>query len=169
MEKFEDASIFILLHQVAHISRYRAMKGMEALGVKPNQAGILFVLYCEGKMSQRQLAEKIGITPPSMTVALRKLEDQGLILKKPDAKDQRVIQIQLSDRGRECIEELKHVLTGMEDIVYHGISPEERMLLRRLLMEMSQNLLDSREFKGMDIKTVMEKTRPPMPHDCRLE
>lgn len=83
-----------------HLSRYHTVKRLEDMELNPSQAGILFILNSQGRLSQRQLAQKIGITPPSMTVTLRKLEEHGLIRKEPDEKDQRVIRICLSEAGR---------------------------------------------------------------------
>lgn len=160
MEKSHNESDFMLLHQIVHLSKYWAMKNMEKYDLKPSQAGILFILNCEGSLSQRELAEKIGITPPSMTVALKKMEKRGYILKEPDEKDQRIIRITLSPEGYECIRNLEGTMKNMDDMLYQGISPEEKMFLRRLLMEMRQNLLAYKEFEGMDIGTIMEKTRP---------
>lgn len=165
MKNIEDASVFIVLHQLLHLSKYQAMKRMETLGLKPSQAGILFILNCEGELSQRSLADKIGIKPPSMTVALRKLEERGYIRKEQDEKDQRIVLIRLSEKGRECIESLKGIMSDMEEVLYQGITPEEMMLFRRLVLEMRENLLASKDFKGMDFKTIIEKTGPPMRHD----
>lgn len=165
MKNLDDASVFIIMHQLLHLSKYQAMKRMEDIGLKPSQAGVLFVLNCEGRLSQRELAEKIGITPPSMTVALRKLEDRGYIVKEPDKEDQRIIRILLSDKGKECIEELKGIMDSMEELLFQGISSEERMFFRRLVLEMRKNLLKSKDFKGMDMRTIIEKTGPPMKHN----
>lgn len=165
MKNIEDASVFIVLHQLLHLSRYQAMKRMETLGLKPGQAGILFILNCEGELSQRSLADKMGIRPPSMTVALRKLEERGYISKEQDAKDQRITRIRLSEKGKECIGALEKIMSDMEGILYQGITPEEMMLFRRLILEMRENLLGSREFKGMDFETVIEKTKVPMRHE----
>ena len=165
MKNVEDASVFIVLHQLLHLSKYQAMKRMETLGLKPSQAGILFILNCEGELSQRSLADKIGIKPPSMTVALRKLEERGYIRREQDEKDQRIVRIRLSEKGRECIESLKGIMSDMEEVLYQGITSEEMMLFRRLVLEMRENLLASKDFKGMDFKTIIEKTGPPMRHD----
>ena len=165
MKNTEDASVFIVMHQLMHLSRYHAVRRMEDIDLNPSQAGILFILNSQGRLSQRQLAEKIGITPPSMTVTLRKLEELGLIRKEPDEKDQRIIRIHLSEAGKECIEKLKSIMDEMEEILYQGFSVEERLLFRRLLLAMRENLLDSKDFKGMDFKTIIEKTGPPMRHD----
>ena len=48
----------------------------------------------------------------------------------------------------------------MEEIVYQGISREEILLMKRLLAEMKKNLLNSKDFKGVDMDTIIEKTCP---------
>ncbi len=45
----------------------------------------------------------------------------------------------------------------MEEIVYQGISREEILLMKRLLTEMKNNLLNSKDFKGVDMDTIIEK------------
>ncbi len=165
MKNTEDASAFIVMHQLMHLSRYHAVLRMEDMELNPSQAGILFILNSHGRLSQRQLAQKIGITPPSMTVTLRKLEELGFIHKEPDEKDQRIIRIRLSEAGIECIEKLKSIMDEMEEILYQGFSVEEKLLFRRLLLAMRENLLNSKDFKGMDFKAIIEKTAPPMRHD----
>ena len=148
----EDVSAAMLLEQVSHLSRYHAMKKMEAMGIKPGQAGILFILNSEESMSQKELAKKMGITPPSMTAAV----------KKPDTSDQRAFKIGLSDKGRECVENLKDIMEEIEETVFKGITHDEKLFFKRLLFEMRKNLTDNKELRGLDICSIMEKTRPPM-------
>lgn len=160
-----DDSMVMLLEQVSHLSRYHAMKKMEALDLKPGQVGILFILNGEGSMSQKKLAGKMGITPPSMTAAVRKLESRGYIVKEADASDQRVFKIGLSDKGRECIKSLNGIMEEIEETIFKDITHDEKLFFRRLLVEMRKNLMDNKELRGLDMCTVMEKTRPPMPPD----
>lgn len=161
----ENLSIVMLLEQVSHLSRYHAMKRMEAMDIKPGQAGILFILKGEGSMPQKKLAEKMGITPPSMTAAIKKLESRGYIIKEADPQDQRVFKIGLSEKGRECIESLKGIMGDIENTVFQDITYEEKLFLRRLLSEMRKNLMDNKELRGMDMCSFMEKMRPPVPPD----
>ncbi len=162
MKNIDEASAFILMHQLMHLSRYHAVRRMENLNLNPSQAGILFILNSHGRLSQRQLAEKIGITPPSMTVTLRKLEELGYIRKEPDECDQRILRICLSEAGQDCIGRLESVMEEMEKILYQGFTLEERLLFRRLLLAMRENMLESKDFKGMDFKSILRKTGPPM-------
>lgn len=158
----DDVPVFVILHRLIHMSKYQAYKRLDDFDLKPSQAGILFVLSCNGKLSQRELAERIGITPPSMTVALRKMETRGYIEKEPDEKDQRIIRILLTEKGESCVEDIRTVMDEMEAVLYQNMTQEEKMLLRRLLLQMQENLLDSKEFRGLDMALIMERTRPAM-------
>lgn len=159
MDGMQDTSVFLLLHQILHLSKYQVMKRMEALDLKPSQAGILFLLNKHEGISQRELAEKIGITPPSMTVALKKLESREYILRKPDQEDQRIVRIYLKEKGIQCVEDLENILKEMEDLLHHGMSVEERLLFRRLTMQMRDNLFASKDLRGMDLCALMKETR----------
>ncbi len=165
MTKDKETSVYWLLHQIIHLSKYQEVKKMEALGLKPGQAGILFMLNCYGKLSQKELAQKMGITPPSMTVALRKMEEKGLIVKEADTEDQRIIRIQISEEGKACIEEIKQVMNDMEQLLYGDMQQEERLLFRRMLLETRDSLLNYKEFQGLDMHSIMEKTKPKIKGD----
>ena len=162
MTDTEDISIYMILNQLVHLSRYQAFKRLDEFDLRPNQAGILFTLNCHGKLSQKELAQKIGITPPSMTVALKKLAELGYIKKMPDENDQRIVRIFLDEKGKSCVENIKGVLGDLETMIYQGMSPEEILLLRRLLIQMRQSLLASKDFRGMDMDSIMRQTHPPM-------
>lgn len=161
MRDMKDVSIIIVLHQIAHMIKYQAMSQMERSGLKTGQAGILFILNCEGTLSQREIARKIGITPPSVTVALRKLEKMGCVTREPDEYDQRIVRIRLTEEGKRRVEGLKGLMEEMEEVIYEGMSVEERILLKRLLLEVRGNILNTKDFQGLSIRQVMKKTGPP--------
>ena len=135
MEKDMETSTFFSVFQLMKFMQYQSMKRMEKMDLKPSQAGVLFSLKHWGEQSQKQLAERVGITPPSMTVALRKMEEKGYVTRRQDEKDQRVVKIHLAPKGEECIEGIQRVIREMEEIVYQGISREEILLMKRLLAE----------------------------------
>ena len=160
-----DESIFILMHQLMHLSEYQAVRRMEHLHLKPGQAGILFWLAREGELSQKKLAQRMGITPPSMTVAIRKLEEQGLIEKETDPSDQRSFRIRLTQEGGSMLEKIRGILDEMEADVYQGFTQEEKLLLRRLLINIKDNLMKMKDFEGMDIYSILRKTRTQIKSD----
>lgn len=151
----EHMPLQMVMHRLLHLSKYQGMRLMQRFDLKPNQAGILFTLHCSGRLTQKELAERVGITPPSMTVALRKLTERGYVTREPDANDQRMMRIRLTSQGEACVEDIKAVMNQMEELMFLGMTPEERMLLRRLLLQVQDNLLSSKEFKGVDMRTIM--------------
>jgi DNA-binding MarR family transcriptional regulator len=154
--KMEDAvdefPIQIFMHQFVHMMGYFAMTKMQKLNLKPGQAGILFVLSKKGAISQKDLAKKIGITPPSMTVALKKLEIMGYVEKQVDDKDQRIIRITATEEGEKVTKEMVDAMREVDDLIYKGISKEERMLFRRLIVQMNANLKEAQVSLGADVK-----------------
>ena len=98
-----NAPVQMILQQLLHLTKYQAIHLLEHFDLNPGQAGILFTLSHRGNLTQRELAARIGITPPSMTVALRKMEEKGYVIKQPDELDQRKIRIHLTEKGTGCI------------------------------------------------------------------
>lgn len=146
----QNMSLRILLSQVGHLYIKRAMILKKKYGISGGGGGILFHLNETDGMSQKALADKMGVKPPSITVALRKLEGKNYITKKPDEKDQRITRIYITDSGREEAKKTKKVMLQVDEEIFANITHEEKMLLRRLLMQMKENLCEK---EGMEEET----------------
>ena len=103
---------------------------------------LFWALRKNNGMAQKEIAKKLGITPPSMTVMIKKLEGEGYIVKKQDEKDQRMTRIFITEKGKEIAHHMESVLKTLEQEAFANMSEEEIMLLRRLLIQMKENLLD---------------------------
>lgn len=152
MEDLKQAPINFILQNLLHLTHVQANHYFEKYDMKPGQFGILFVLDKRGSCSQRELAKSIGVTPPSMTVAIQKLEKRGYIRKQQDENDQRISRIKITNAGKQCVEEARKVLEHMEQTLVKNMSLEEALLLKRLLIQMRDNILDSKELDGVDLK-----------------
>lgn len=142
MRRMEEVPTLMLLHCLGHLVSYQAVSRLEEFDLKPSQAGILFILNGEGVLSQRELAERIGVKPPSMTVALRKLEKLGYVTRENDKEDLRIIRIALTEKGKNCVKMTKEIISQTEDDLLRGFSQEERILMRRFLIQMHGNLAE---------------------------
>ena len=91
-------------------------------------------------MSQKELAERLNMTPPSITSAIRKMEQGGYIRRRQDVTDHRVMRLALTENGAACVENVKRVADEMHELIFRGMSPEEIMLFRRLLLQINENL-----------------------------
>ena len=140
--------------------KYQTISLLERFDMNMGQAAILFILSRYGNLTQRQLSGRAGITPPSMNVALRKMEEKGLVKKEPDPNDQRKTRIHLTDTGRSRIEDLKQLFRKTEEIMLQDFREEEKLLLRRFLMQIEENVMESTELKDMDLSEVLRRLHP---------
>lgn len=143
----EETSTYFLLFQANHKYIQLFLHKLQKLDLKIGQAGILFMLGKYGPQSQREIADKICLTPPSVTVAVQKLEQSGLTVKRPDAEDQRRTIIDVTEKGKSYLSEIKNSMQEIEDIMFQNMSREEELLFRRLVMQMMENLDSARPEK----------------------
>ena len=112
-----------------------------------SQSMILFQLHrdgricqTQGRISQKELAQKLNVSAPSITSMIQKMEKSGYIVRNVDEKDQRMMRLDLTEKGQACIEHVKAIAEKMDEIAFTGISPEEKMLLRRILFQICENV-----------------------------
>lgn len=71
-------------------------------GLSEGRFVLLFLLDgAEDGLSPRDLAERAGVTPATITGLLDGLERDGLIVRTPDGQDRRKVRIRLTDAGRD--------------------------------------------------------------------
>lgn len=140
----ENEPIEMLLHQTQHLFMKSAIDmlppGMEKM--HGGQAGIIFVLKFKGGMSQKELAEHLHLSPPSITSAIKKLEAGEYVIRKQDEKDQRIMRLSITPKGERFVEYVIAASKQAEETAMKNISKEEELLLRRLLKQMRDNLAE---------------------------
>ena len=105
----------LLVNQVLHLYIQRSMHLLRDLKIHPGQCGMLWGLSQNDGLSQKELASKMGITPPSITV--------------------------MTEKGRKIAENMDDALHQLEKEAFANMSEQEIMLLHRLLLQMKENLI----------------------------
>jgi DNA-binding MarR family transcriptional regulator len=81
---------------------------LQAAGVRIDKAGIalLFKLQRHGDSPLRvtDLADLLGVDPPTVTRKVQQLERLGFVVREADAEDGRATRIQLTQDGRDTLE-----------------------------------------------------------------
>ena len=102
----------------------------------------LLELWQEEGITQSQLAERMCVEPPTATRMLQRMESAGLIVRRPDVDDARISRVYLSPVGRSLEAQIEHSWAEVEERATAGLTTEERMLLRRLLIQVRSNLVE---------------------------
>lgn len=76
------------------------------------QFEVLEALYHKGSLIVKEIIEKVLSNSGNMTVVIKNLEREGLIIREVNKDDQRSYIISLSNKGRELIKEVfpQHML-----------------------------------------------------------
>jgi len=103
-------------------------RNMAHLEIKPPHLDIMINLYRREGISQQELARKLLVGRSNMSMLLPQLEKRGLIERRADARDKRVLRLHLTDEGKAVTEQAMKIQTALIDTVM-ATSSEERCLM----------------------------------------
>lgn len=109
-------------------------------GIHPGQAMCLRHLSQMDGMTQRDLAERLHVSRPTVTVMLQKLERSGLIERRSDESDQRFTRIYLTEAGKELQERVSHSLDAAIESIVAPLSEKDQAETERLLALLGESL-----------------------------
>jgi len=86
---------------------YRAMLSSfdASMGLPLPRWRVLLALYQQGQLSQKQLAEHLGMDPAALTRQVKAMQNLGLIARHNDERDNRLTNVVLTSDGTELVEQ----------------------------------------------------------------
>jgi DNA-binding MarR family transcriptional regulator len=103
-----------------------AIETWRKLGVPLAQLKSLLIIVGKGETNFTTLAQDLGVTPGDVTGIIERLVEQGLVVRKPNPEDRRIIWLQPTDKGRDLLANL------MESQTRHMVHILEYMSLEDL-------------------------------------
>ncbi|MBQ3588705.1 MAG: MarR family transcriptional regulator [Oscillospiraceae bacterium] len=73
----------------------------------------------------KQIAKELNITQSSLTTAVNTLEKKGMLVRKPDEKDRRIVKICATEKAREAYELHKKFHQELVDTVVNELTERE--------------------------------------------
>ncbi len=110
------------------------------VGLHVGQEMFLIELWEQDGLRGGELAERLGVEPPTVTKMLRRLERCGLVERRQDPKDARSFRVYLTDEGRSLEEAVVRCWERAEEETLAGMSVGERRTFHRLLAKVRANL-----------------------------
>ena len=78
-------------------------QGLAERGPTRARASVLWSLHHRGPVTQRQLAEALGVTPRNVTGLLNALERDGFAIREPHPTDRRATLVSLTEKGTAAV------------------------------------------------------------------
>lgn len=140
MDTNNPDSLYSLFLQVIRSHFHRTHEVLDNIGLYPGQPQLLMILSKQDGQSQKDLASKLNIKPATITVMVNRMEKAEFVERRPDPNDQRVSRVFLTEKGKAVCLEVKNLMKTMESECFRHFSIEEKIVLRRLLLQIRDNL-----------------------------
>ena len=142
-DKPEYESINFLLRMICQAQRSQMSDALAEIGLYAGQEMFLWHLWRQEGLTQSQLVERMCVQPPTVSKMLDRLEKAGLVERRPDAENSRLSRVYLTEQGNIQKLAVRAIWTDIEQRLTRRLSVEERIVLRRLLLQVHENLIHS--------------------------
>ncbi len=125
-----------LMHLLVHIGKLiedRFRSALSEKGIHIGQARILTTLLAHETLTQREIAVGLHIKPATVTNLVKKMEVSELISRKRGENDDRIINVTLTQKGKEAARFTATVISQIEDDIRLQFSEQEVETLRPFL------------------------------------
>lgn len=116
-------SIFSMIREISHKIDILLQDTAIELGITTLQLKMLINLYAKGEsVSIGNLGRAIGVTGGNISNICKKLEKQGFVKRVRSEEDERVVNVELTDKGEEAAERVGNYFDEIRaDIPTEGI------------------------------------------------
>lgn len=132
----------MLISEIAKLFHDKMNQNSETLGFKNGYRQILRHLARRDGITQIDLVRATHLKAPTISVTLKKMEEEELVRRVTDEKDQRQTHVYLTDKGREMERVFFGKIMETEEILLRNISIEEKETLCAILKKVRGNILD---------------------------
>jgi DNA-binding MarR family transcriptional regulator len=154
-KNYENKSIRDLIGELTKVYFIKSYKIVAEKGIHPGQEALLRLVSEEPGLSQKEIAKKLNIQPPTVAVSIRRLEKAGWLERGSDSDDKRISRVYISEAGSQLVKEINMTSKEIDNWVFKGISEAEMCLLKRILIQLIQNLRET--IDENEIKEIMQK------------
>lgn len=160
----------IMFHQLLRAHHNAHMAALAKLGVGDVGSPHLLVALShypsapDQAPTQKELADKLHIAPPTIAASLKSLERQGYVARRTDEKDSRRNRITITQKGRDALTSGMCAFQQVDDAMFRGFTPEEREQVQAFHQRMLENLYQV----GGD-RLVEACPPPPIPSERKCE
>lgn len=109
-------------------------------GIGSGQYFFLLVLSKKDGISQDALTEVARVDKATTGRAVKKLAEEGFIIRKRNPKDLRAYQIYLTEKGKRMLPVVREVLSRWNNSILKGLTEEEKQLALKLVKKIFDNL-----------------------------
>ena len=135
----EDTELLNLFTDMTRVHTAYVERRLLHLGLHNGQGAIISALGACGPSSQKELAEYRHVSAATVSVMLRRMEKNGLVVRS-SSDDGKCNEISLTEEGDELYRTLCREMDGEPARIFDGLTPEELAAAEHIFETISDNL-----------------------------
>lgn len=138
-----DVSPSMYINDIGRIFNKTVFRAKDRTDMSHGFRHILFHLSHADGVTQLDLVKLTHLTAPTISVALSKMEKDGLVRRQADEHDMRKVRVYLTDKGKEHNDFMCNRCKETEAKMLEGVTEQEQAELCRIMRKMLINLMDN--------------------------
>jgi MarR family transcriptional regulator, organic hydroperoxide resistance regulator len=131
---------FRAFHRALRLHHRALMRAFARHGIHHGQAMCLRLLSAADDVTQRDLARALHVSSPTVTKMVGSMERAGLVRRRPDAEDARLVRVELTEAGRVQEHEMHAAAGEYVEHTFGTLTEKERLDLARLLEKLGDRI-----------------------------
>jgi MarR family transcriptional regulator, organic hydroperoxide resistance regulator len=141
--QFDDHDLILLVTRTTKAIREATKAVLARYGAQPPQNLVLDALVEQDGLTPGELARRLQVAGPTAVKMAQRMEANGLVSRRRDDPDERLVRVYLTDRGREIQPPIAQDIRAVARAATRGLSAEQRSVLFAALNQMRSNLADA--------------------------
>ncbi|MGG4179883.1 MarR family transcriptional regulator [Virgibacillus pantothenticus] len=131
---------FVVLIKASKALQDHVMEDIKNYGMKTSEFIILETLYHKGKQTVREISDSVLIKTGSITYVIDRLEEKGMLQREHCQKDRRVVYIDITDEGKNLMDEIFPKHQKVIEELFMDISDEQKQTIIDVLKKVGKRL-----------------------------
>jgi DNA-binding MarR family transcriptional regulator len=122
---------------------FQLMSRLRNFGVGSSESGTALVSHAQMALMDwiaasdgcgvQDIADGLNLTPPTVSVGVKRLEEAGLLKRKPNPQDKRAVQFFLTAKGQSLQKQSQVFRRRKLELILSGLTQQEQETLLELL------------------------------------
>ena len=142
-------SVSHLLHRAQQLAANESAAALREAGITLRQFNVLAAASQEDGPSQSRLVELTGIDRSTLADMLNRMENSGLILRKPSPEDARAKSVGLTDKGESALSVAAPAVANADDALIKVLAKNRRSAFIDLLTTLIDAKSDGKPLRDL--------------------
>jgi len=138
-----DQSVGFLVNDLARLLRRNFNRRAQELGLSQAQWQALAYLSRQEGVNQVTLAESLEVQPMTLVRLIDRLQEAGLVARRPDLDDRRAFRLYLTAAAEPLLDQMWALAGKTRDEAMVGMRDDTKQMLIEALRHVKRNLIEA--------------------------